>query len=176
MANQRRRILHAVAAVVAQRGYLTFTVADITDHARVSRATFYHLFDNKEQCLLAAYDEFCDRLLAAIDESCGRPGSVRHRVAAAVHAALDYLASDVAVAQLLTVYILAAGDSGAQRHKAILDDLVNRLWALSAGPARSGNVAAARAVAFAATLVGQSAIDGSPAILALEDEVTEILV
>jgi AcrR family transcriptional regulator len=40
---------------VAEKGYEAATVADAVRLARVSRGTFYELFESKEACLLAAY-------------------------------------------------------------------------------------------------------------------------
>src|SRR4051812_50183392 len=40
---------------VAEKGYAAATVADAVRLARVSRGTFYALFESKEACLAAAY-------------------------------------------------------------------------------------------------------------------------
>jgi AcrR family transcriptional regulator len=52
---QRARLLEAMVRAVAEKGYEAATVADAVRLARVSRGTFYELFDSKEACLLAAY-------------------------------------------------------------------------------------------------------------------------
>jgi AcrR family transcriptional regulator len=52
---QRARLLEAMVRAVADKGYEAATVADAVRLARVSRGTFYELFDSKEACLLAAY-------------------------------------------------------------------------------------------------------------------------
>src|SRR4051812_49718346 len=44
-----------MVAVVAEKGYEAATVADAVRMARVSRGTFYELFESKEACLAAAY-------------------------------------------------------------------------------------------------------------------------
>ena len=46
--NQRERIFASLAAVCAAKGYAEVTVQDITQHAGVSRRTFYDLFADKE--------------------------------------------------------------------------------------------------------------------------------
>ena len=53
--SQRARLLEAMVRAVAEKGYEAATVADAVRMARVSRGTFYELFDSKEACLLAAY-------------------------------------------------------------------------------------------------------------------------
>ncbi|MBJ7518848.1 MAG: TetR/AcrR family transcriptional regulator [Solirubrobacteraceae bacterium] len=52
---QRARLLEAIVDVVAAKGYEAATVADIVRVARVSRGTFYDLFDSKRACFAAAY-------------------------------------------------------------------------------------------------------------------------
>jgi AcrR family transcriptional regulator len=52
---QRARLLEAMVRAVAEKGYEAATVADAVRLARVSRGTFYELFDSKEACLLAAF-------------------------------------------------------------------------------------------------------------------------
>src|SRR6266568_4630287 len=56
VANQRDRILDAIAHEVAQMGYPNVTVADVRRRAGVSSKTFYELFSDKADCFLVAYD------------------------------------------------------------------------------------------------------------------------
>ena len=50
------RVLRALAATVAEKGYPGATVAEIVDRASTSQRTFYENFANKEEALLAALD------------------------------------------------------------------------------------------------------------------------
>lgn len=52
---QRAKVLEGMVRAVAEKGYAAATVADAVRLARVSRGTFYELFDSKEACLAAAY-------------------------------------------------------------------------------------------------------------------------
>jgi AcrR family transcriptional regulator len=52
---QRAKLLEAMVRVVADKGYAAATVADAVRLAKVSRGTFYALFDSKQACLEAAY-------------------------------------------------------------------------------------------------------------------------
>ncbi|MFE1442187.1 TetR/AcrR family transcriptional regulator [Streptomyces sp. NPDC058739] len=54
--SQRQRLLYAMTVVVAEKGYIATTVADVTSRAGVSRKTFYALFADKEECFIAAAD------------------------------------------------------------------------------------------------------------------------
>ena len=60
--DQRSRLLEAIVDVVARDGYPEAKIGDIAKRAGVSRATFYELFANKEECLLAAQRTLSDRL------------------------------------------------------------------------------------------------------------------
>jgi AcrR family transcriptional regulator len=53
---QRAKLLEAMIALVAEKGYAAATVTDAVRLARVSRGTFYELFDSKQACLVAAYE------------------------------------------------------------------------------------------------------------------------
>ena len=53
--SQRERLLAAVVRATAAKGYEATTVADILDEAGVGRETFYELFDDKRDCVLAAH-------------------------------------------------------------------------------------------------------------------------
>lgn len=73
---QRAKVLEGMIQAVAEKGYAAATVADAVRLARVSRGTFYSLFDSKEACLAAAYRLGCEVL--------------EERVSAAVRDATDW--------------------------------------------------------------------------------------
>jgi AcrR family transcriptional regulator len=67
---QRSRLLSAAVATIDELGYTHASVASIASRARVSRRTFYELFANREDCLLAVMDDVVARItseLAAAD-------------------------------------------------------------------------------------------------------------
>ena len=66
---QRAKLLDAMVRVVAEKGYEAATVADAVREARVSRGTFYELFESKEACLAAAYRLGLDVLAARVTEA-----------------------------------------------------------------------------------------------------------
>ena len=69
---QRAKVLQAMVDVVAEKGYAAATVADAVRRARVSRGTFYELFDSKEACLAAGYRLGTDALARARDRGRAR--------------------------------------------------------------------------------------------------------
>jgi len=52
---QRGKLIEAIVQVVAEKGYEAATVAQIVKVARISRGTFYELFESKEACYAAAF-------------------------------------------------------------------------------------------------------------------------
>src|SRR5579862_5111118 len=66
---QRAKLLDAMVTVVAEKGYESATVADAVKLAKVSRGTFYDLFESKEACLAAAYRLGLDVLTARVNEA-----------------------------------------------------------------------------------------------------------
>jgi AcrR family transcriptional regulator/DNA-binding MarR family transcriptional regulator len=54
---QRARLLGGAVAAVEKLGWSNVTVASISSRARVSRRTFYELFSDREDCLLAVLHE-----------------------------------------------------------------------------------------------------------------------
>jgi AcrR family transcriptional regulator/DNA-binding MarR family transcriptional regulator len=59
---QRVRLLGGAVPVVDELGWSAVTVADIATRARVSRRTFYDLFSNCEECLLAVLHDTVERV------------------------------------------------------------------------------------------------------------------
>ena len=60
--SQRERLLAAVVHVTVAKGYEATTVADILGEAGVGRESFYELFDDKLDCMLAAHKILVDDL------------------------------------------------------------------------------------------------------------------
>lgn len=54
---QRKRLFEAAAAVFARVGYADASAEAIAREAGMSKATFYEHFSNKEECLIALFDD-----------------------------------------------------------------------------------------------------------------------
>jgi AcrR family transcriptional regulator len=122
---QRQRLLAAAAEVVAERGAGNVTVAHIVARSGVSRRTFYELFADREDCLLAALDQAIDQGTAAVlpaYESGGR--AWRERMRAALTALLVFLDEQPALAHLAVVEALGAGPRALARRKRIVHALI----------------------------------------------------
>jgi AcrR family transcriptional regulator len=101
VANQRERLLEAVAALIAEQGYAAMAVADVVERAGVSRGTFYKLFENKLDCVLTAQQEAYDRFHEAVVSACASSQEWVRGVSAGVAAALAFAAEHPADARLI---------------------------------------------------------------------------
>jgi AcrR family transcriptional regulator len=107
--SQRERILVAMADSCATKGYGATTIADVVEPAGVSRATFYELFKDKEDCFHAAMEvslaDAMSRIVAVYSPD--KPWATMVRDAAA--AFLDLLASRPTFARMALVEAPSSG-------------------------------------------------------------------
>jgi len=68
-ADQRRRLLNAMATIIARDGFHGARIQDVAREARVSLRTFYAEFENKEQCFLALHLELTTSMIEYVDKS-----------------------------------------------------------------------------------------------------------
>jgi AcrR family transcriptional regulator len=121
---QRSRLLSAAATVVNEEGYARVTVAHITERARVSRRTFYDLFENREACLGALIEDVVATIEGEIARA-GLDGLVwRERVRGGLLAILSFFDREPALAQVCVVQSLRGGSAVLKRREEILAGLV----------------------------------------------------
>jgi len=129
-ASQRERLLAAMAAAVADKGYAHVAVADVIERAGVSRKTFYEHFANKEQCFLAAYDAGITALLRSIDEAIAAAApDWLEATAAGTRTYLQALAANPDFARTFLVEVLAAGPAALERRAEVHQRFADRLAA-----------------------------------------------
>lgn len=121
--SQRERLLEAAIRVVAAKGYGAMTVGDLTREAGVSRTTFYELFEDKEDCFLAAYDGAVEALVRRVVRAYESEQAWPDRAAAGLAALLEALAEEPALARLSLVDIGNAGPAAQRRYWAAIQRL-----------------------------------------------------
>lgn len=97
---QRARLLDAIVEVVAAKGYDAATVADIVRVARISRGTFYELFDSKRACFGAAYLLGSEVLEHRVDEAVADAVDWRDELRLGIRAYLTALVTEPRFAQV----------------------------------------------------------------------------
>jgi AcrR family transcriptional regulator len=113
---QRAKLLDAMVRVVAEKGYEAATVADAVKLARVSRGTFYELFESKEACLAAAYRLGLDVLAERVSEAVREASDWREELRLGLRAYLHTFDEEPIFAR---VYLLEWAPVAAERDAAI---------------------------------------------------------
>jgi AcrR family transcriptional regulator len=114
--DQRERLLAAVPAVAAERGYEAMSVSDIVKRAAVSRNSFYENFSDKQDCVAAAHEVGHERLFDVLSAPCYEGATIKERVESSLAAALDALAAEPDLARFLFVEAPSAGEDIALRY------------------------------------------------------------
>lgn len=120
--SQRSRLERGLVDVVAEKGFVATTVADIIASARVSRTTFYQQFKDKEDCFLHAYRRGADaqfrKVVAAVESATDPLEQLQRNLRAYLGALVDY----PACARAFLLEVAAAGP----RALAIKDEIERR--------------------------------------------------
>ena len=136
--SQRARLLAGMTSAVAEKGYANTVVADVVAQSGVSRATFYQLFRDKEDCFLAAFEaaaamvaQVLDAGLHNIRRDPGRTPIERLDHVLGLYLTVLERAPDMARVFLVEVY--AAGPPAIRRRRDSLDQFVDIVAATHEG-------------------------------------------
>src|SRR6476659_903141 len=126
---QRERLFEAAAAVFARSGYAEASAEAISREAGMSKATFYEHFANKEECILALFDEAATECLRRMAVAVAQPAaSYPEHLRQGTRAFLQTLAEWPDAAQTLLVEIIGAGPRATERRDAILDAFADAIF------------------------------------------------
>ncbi|MFI5010549.1 MAG: TetR/AcrR family transcriptional regulator, partial [Solirubrobacterales bacterium] len=114
-ADQRERLFDALLELVNERGFAGVTISALVSSAGISRRSFYEHFENKEQCLLAAFDDSVERLTRRIAEGFDPGEGWNGQIEGIVRALFDATAERPQAARLVCVEVSAAGPEGVAR-------------------------------------------------------------
>jgi AcrR family transcriptional regulator len=120
---QRERLTAGMAHVVAEVGYEETTVERVLVESGISRRTFYELFDDREDCFLAAYDEAMQRVLRVVTDAYLDGDMPERRIEQALEAFLEFLATEPELARMCVVEVFAAGSRARERRAAVMERL-----------------------------------------------------
>lgn len=118
--DQAARTLVAFEDEVAERGYVGTTVEDVATRAGMSVKTVYSNFSGKEDLLTAAIDSGAAQIIAAVLPAFRRNPYWPEQVRAGLTAFFGFLASRPALAKVMLVEVLAAGQGALQLRQAAL--------------------------------------------------------
>lgn len=167
-AHQKQRLFKALAVVMGTRGYNNTSVDDLIKHAGVSRATFYELFDSKQDCFMAGFAGMQGHVIDAILNTPAR-GTPLVRFGVMLDKYLGFMAMDPPTARLYLVEVYSAGPDAMRRRAALQQQFVDGVAKIFKARSKADKFACQALVAAISALVTTALIDGDPAaILALK--------
>ena len=123
VAHPPERILRALAAVVAEKGYGPTTVAEVVERASTSRRVFYAHFDNKEEAFLAALDSGSAQMLGKVLPAFRRADSWQESVRAGYEAMFAFGMEEPEYMRLGSVELYAVGKPALQLRDTVMEGL-----------------------------------------------------
>jgi AcrR family transcriptional regulator len=124
---QRRRLLSSAVGVLDEHGYAQTTVALITARARVSRRTFYELFEDREGCLVALIEDVLALLEHELEQAANAELPWRERIRRALATILAFCDREPALARVCVVHSLQGGARVRALRERVLMRLVGAL-------------------------------------------------
>jgi AcrR family transcriptional regulator len=115
--DQRERLQRAMTELIVERGYQGVRILDLTQLAHVSRPTFYELYADKEELLLAAYDEIARRTAQAAVAAIDFDAPLEERMRAGMRAFADVAAAEPHAMSLFLLGAFGAGAKALARRK-----------------------------------------------------------
>lgn len=119
---QRRRLIQGIATAVTEKGYAAVTVADVTRIAGVSRATFYALFKDKEDCFVYGLQKLSDAQMAEVENEYTRQGPKTAVLRAALNAYVQRINADMHLSHAF----IAEAAGASPRIRAVHDQAIAR--------------------------------------------------
>ena len=144
----RERLTRAAIALFLERGFEATTLDDIASAADISRRSFFHYFDSKEEVVFAWHEEITAALVAAIG---ARPAS--ESMLAAAENAIAAMARQIEPAEAIAMARLKRDNPALQARDQVKYEQLERALADALGR-RAGHKAeklGARLVAMIAT-------------------------
>lgn len=120
---QRARMVAAMLDVVAERTRANSTVAHIVSRSGVSRRTFYEVFEDFEDCFVAALDHSVQRAAEYVLADYDPAERWRKRIRKALVGLLEFLSNEPTMGRLCIIETLGAGTRVHERRMRILATL-----------------------------------------------------
>jgi AcrR family transcriptional regulator len=125
--HQRARVLAAATEVFAKRGYQATTVDHIVSAASIGVGSFYSLFDGKQACFLAAYDQVIAAGRQRVAEATPPQADWPEQLGICMRVLLELIEEDPFAARIALVEVQTAGSEALARHQRNLDEAAEQL-------------------------------------------------
>jgi AcrR family transcriptional regulator len=123
VAHPPERVLRALAATVAEKGYAATTVAEVIERAATSYRVFYGHFASKEEAFLAALDSGSAQMLASVLPAFHRARSWPQSVRAAYEAMFAFALEEPEYTRLGAVEMFTVGSEALRRRDGVMEGL-----------------------------------------------------
>jgi AcrR family transcriptional regulator len=120
---QRVRILAAAVEVISELGYSEMSTTRVTGRAGVSRRTFYELFEDREDCFLAIFDEAVSRIAVVVRPAYERERCWGEKARAGLSTLLRFIGDEPGLGSFVIVDALGAGPRVLERRARVLETL-----------------------------------------------------
>jgi AcrR family transcriptional regulator len=120
---QRRRLLDAMAHVLAEKGSRGVTIGLVAEGADVSPATFRKLFTSLEDCFVVLVEQVTKRSTVLVGEAFGSAESWQDGVLVGLEALLTFLDSEPILARVCLIESLAGPPEALRRRARLLESL-----------------------------------------------------
>ena len=117
---QRARMIAAAVDTVEELGYHRLTVGQIVARSRVSRKTFYDVFEDREDCFCAAFDRTIETATAHLERTITDSADWRRTLRSALRELLRLMDQHRGLARLCVVDALAASEAALRRRGRVL--------------------------------------------------------
>jgi AcrR family transcriptional regulator len=120
---QRRRLLLAMEELAGEEGLAEITVGAVCKRSRVSRRTFYDLFEHRDDCFLAAFEHALEEIAQIVLPAYESGGAWHERIRAGLEALLATFDERPQLARLCVVETLKGGPTVLARRGELLETL-----------------------------------------------------
>ncbi|HEY3492391.1 MAG TPA: TetR/AcrR family transcriptional regulator [Solirubrobacterales bacterium] len=117
----------ATVELVSKRGYRDTSVDHIVKAAGVGRVAFYELYEDKEDCFLAAFDRIVEEGTEAVAAAVAGAEGWPEEMVAALDCLLELAAADPQRARIALVEVQAAGPRAYDHYKEVVDRAAPKL-------------------------------------------------
>jgi AcrR family transcriptional regulator len=127
--DRRSRLVEAFSKAAGEHGYPHIDIAAVASEAGLSAADFEQQFTSVEQALIAAQEQFFERLWIDIEGACAGADGWPEKVRDSVGAVVDSLVEASAIARVFAIEAPGASFAAAERQFAALNRLAGVLRA-----------------------------------------------
>jgi AcrR family transcriptional regulator len=123
VAHPPERVLHALAAIVAEKGYKATTVAEVVKRAGTSQRVFYGHFESKEDAFLSALDSGSAQMLGSVLPAFRRAKTWEESVRGAYEAMFAFGIEEPEYTQLGAVEMYTVGKRALETRDKVMEGL-----------------------------------------------------